>query len=150
MAIERVFVAGAGLMGHGIGQGHAAIGKQVTLYEPDIARAQAGRERIAGNLDRAVAKGRLSQEDRDATLARVAATDDLEAVRTADIVIEAVYEDVDVKRRLWSMIDERATDGAILASNTSSISIDELAEAVGKARRARFVGMHFFIPVPVS
>jgi 3-hydroxybutyryl-CoA dehydrogenase len=149
MAIERVFIAGAGLMGHGIGQVHAAIGKDVTLYEPDIARAEAGRERIAGNLDRAVAKGRLTQEDRDAILRRVAATDDLEAVRSADIVIEAVYEDVDVKRRLWLMIDERAPDDAILASNTSSISIDDLAEAVGKARRERFVGMHFFSPVPV-
>src|SRR5574338_1477434 len=149
MAIERVTVAGAGLMGHGIGQVHAAIGKDVTLYEPDIARAEAGRERIAGNLDRAVAKGRLSQEDRDAILGRVRATDDLESVRTADIVIEAVYEDVDVKRRLWSMIDERAPDGAILASNTSSISIDDLAQAVAAPRRSRFVGMHFFSPVPV-
>jgi 3-hydroxybutyryl-CoA dehydrogenase len=149
MAIERVFVAGAGLMGHGIGQVHAAIGKQVTLYEPDIARAEAGRERIAGNLDRAVSKGRLAQEERDAILGRVLATDDLEALRTADIVIEAVYEDVDVKRRLWTMIDERAPEGAILASNTSSISIDDLAQAVGESRRTRFVGMHFFSPVPV-
>ena len=96
MAIERVFVAGAGLMGHGIGQVHAAIGKQVTLYEPDIARAEAGRERIAGNLERAVSKGRLTEEERVAILGRVAATDDLEAVRAADIVIEAIYEDVEV------------------------------------------------------
>ena len=149
MAIERVFVAGAGLMGHGIGQVHAAIGKHVTLYEPDIARAQAGRDRIAGNLDRAVAKGRLTDEDRNAIMARVAATDDLEAARAADIVIEAVYEDSEVKRRLWSMIDERAPEAAIFASNTSSISIDELATAVGEPRRQRFVGMHFFSPVPV-
>jgi 3-hydroxybutyryl-CoA dehydrogenase len=149
MAIDRVFVAGAGLMGHGIGQVHAAIGKQVTLYEPDIARAEAGRERIAGNLERAVSKGRLTDEDRNAILRRVTATDDLEAVRSADIVIEAVYEDANVKRRLWSMIDERAPDGAILASNTSSISIDELAAAVAAPRRERFVGMHFFSPVPV-
>jgi 3-hydroxybutyryl-CoA dehydrogenase len=149
MAIERVFVAGAGLMGHGIGQVHAAIGKSVTLYEPDIARAQAGRDRIAGNLDRAVVKSKLSQEDRDAILSRVGATDDLEAVRSADIVIEAVYEDAEVKRRLWSMIDERAPEAAIFASNTSSISIDDLARAVAAPRRARFVGMHFFSPVPV-
>jgi 3-hydroxybutyryl-CoA dehydrogenase len=149
MAIERVFVAGAGLMGHGIGQVHAAIGKHVTLYEPDIERAEAGRERIAGNLDRSVSKGRLAQEDRDSILGRITATDDLEAVRAADIVIEAVYEDAEVKRRLWSMIDERAPDDAIFASNTSSISIDELAGAVSAPRRARFVGMHFFSPVPV-
>jgi 3-hydroxybutyryl-CoA dehydrogenase len=149
MTIERVFVAGAGLMGHGIGQVHAAIGKHVTLYEPDIARAEAGRERIAGNLDRALSKGRLTEHERNAILGRVTATDDLEAVRSADIVIEAVYEDTDVKRRLWSMIDERAPDAAILASNTSSISIDALAEAVSAGRRPRFVGMHFFSPVPV-
>ena len=71
MTIERVFVAGAGLMGHGIAQVHAAIGLSVALYEPDLARAEAGRDRIAGNLDRSVAKGRLSPEDRDATLARI-------------------------------------------------------------------------------
>jgi len=149
MAIERVFVAGAGLMGHGIGQVHAAIGKQVALYEPDLARARAGRERIAGNLDRSVAKGRLTAEERDAILARVVATDDLDVVRTADLVIEAVFEDADVKRRLWSGLDERARESTIFASNTSSISIDELAEALAPARRARFVGMHFFSPVPV-
>ena len=67
MTIERVFVAGAGLMGHGIAQVHAAIGLAVALYEPDLARAEAGRDRIAGNLDRSVAKGKLSQEERDAT-----------------------------------------------------------------------------------
>jgi 3-hydroxybutyryl-CoA dehydrogenase len=147
--IERVFVAGAGLMGHGIGQVHAAIGKQVILYEPDLSRAEAGRERIAGNLERAVAKGRLTAEDREATLARVAATDDLDRVRDADLVIEAVFEDLDVKKALWSSLDERAPDATIFATNTSSISIDRLADALSPGRRDRFVGMHFFSPVPV-
>jgi 3-hydroxybutyryl-CoA dehydrogenase len=149
MPIERVFVAGAGLMGHGIGQVHAAIGRQVTLYEPDLARAEAGRERIAGNLDRAVAKGKLEAADRDATLGRVSVTSDLSAVRDADIVIEAVFEDLEVKRSLWRALDERAPEATIFASNTSSISIDSLAKAVSPARRERFVGMHFFSPVPV-
>ena len=149
MPIERVFVAGAGLMGHGIGQVHAAIGKQVTLFEPDLARAEAGRERIAGNLDRAVAKGKLDAADRDATLGRVSVTSDLSAVRDAHIVIEAVFEDLEVKRTLWRQLDERAPEATIFASNTSSISIDSLAEAVSAARRERFVGMHFFSPVPV-
>ena len=75
--IARVFVAGAGLMGHGIAQVHAAIGKDVVLYEPDIERAEAGRERIAGNLQRSVDKGRLTAEERDATLARVEPTADI-------------------------------------------------------------------------
>jgi 3-hydroxybutyryl-CoA dehydrogenase len=149
MPIERVFVAGAGLMGHGIGQVHAAIGKHVVLYEPELARAQAGRERIAGNLERALAKGKIDSNERDATVGRVVASDDLEHVRSADLVIEAVFEDVDVKRGLWKSLDERAPDDTIFASNTSSISIDNLAEAVAPERRARFVGMHFFSPVPV-
>ena len=149
MAIDRVFVAGAGLMGHGIAQVHAATGLQVTLYEPELARAEAGRDRIAANLERAVAKGKLAADDRDATLSRVSATDDRAAVGDADLAIEAVFEDVDVKTALWSELDRLAPPAAIFASNTSSISIERLAVAVGPGRRKRFVGMHFFSPVPV-
>ncbi|MFP5343598.1 MAG: 3-hydroxyacyl-CoA dehydrogenase family protein [Candidatus Limnocylindria bacterium] len=149
MRIERIFVAGAGLMGHGIAQVHAAIGRAVTLYEPDVARAEAGRERIAGNLDRAVAKGRLAAAEREATLERVHATDALDEAADADLVIEAIVEDVEAKRALWRELDGIAPAPAIFASNTSSISIAALAEAVAPARRARFVGMHFFSPVPV-
>ncbi len=149
MSIERVFVAGAGLMGHGIAQVHAAIGLPVVLYEPDLSRAEAGRDRIAANLDRAVAKGRLSQEDRDATLARVEPTADLARVADADLVIEAVFEDLAVKSALWRDLDGHAPAPAIFASNTSSIAIHRLAEAVTRERRERFVGMHFFSPVPV-
>jgi 3-hydroxybutyryl-CoA dehydrogenase len=149
MPIEHVFVAGAGLMGHGIGQVQAAIGKQVALYEPELARAEAGRERIAGNLDRSVTKGRLTQEDRDAILGRVVATDQLDFVRQADLVVEAVFEDAEVKGKLWASLDERAPERTIFATNTSSISIDELAQALTTERRGRFVGMHFFSPVPV-
>jgi 3-hydroxybutyryl-CoA dehydrogenase len=149
MSIDTVFVAGAGLMGHGIGQVHAAIGKRVMLYEPDLSRAEAGRERIAGNLERAVAKGKLDAADRDATLARISATDDMRGVREADLVVEAVFEDLDIKRELWRELDELAPERTIFASNTSSISIDSLASAVSPGRKARFVGMHFFSPVPV-
>jgi 3-hydroxybutyryl-CoA dehydrogenase len=149
MSIERVFVAGAGLMGHGIAQVHAAIGKQVVLYEPELARAIAGRDRIAGNLERAVAKSKLHAAERDATLERLVPTDDPGRAADADLVVEAVFEDQAVKAELWRRLDAIAPGGAIFASNTSSISIDTLAEAVGEARRARFVGMHFFSPVPV-
>ncbi len=149
MTIQRVFVAGAGLMGHGIAQVHAAIGKTVALYEPDLARAEAGRARIAGNLDRAIAKGRLTTEERDAILARIEATAKLDAVRDADLVIEAVFEDADIKATLWRQLDERAAPSTIFASNTSSIAIHRLADALGEGRRARFLGMHFFSPVPV-
>ena len=149
MSVDRVFVAGAGLMGHGIAQVHAAIGKQVVLYEPELERATAGRDRIAGNLERAVAKGRLDGADRDATLARLVPTDDPGRARDADLVVEAVFEDQAVKAELWRRLDSIAPAEAIFASNTSSISIDTLAAAVDAARRPRFVGMHFFSPVPV-
>ena len=149
MTIDRVFVAGAGLMGHGIAQVHAAAGMAVTLYEPDLARAEAGRERIAGNLDRAVAKSKLHGTEREAILGRCRATDDLAAAADADLVVEAVFEDVDVKTALWAALDRVAPAGAIFGSNTSSIAIDRLAAAVGESRRARFVGVHFFSPVPV-
>ncbi len=149
MTIDGVFVAGAGLMGHGIAQVHAAIGKRVWLYEPELDRAVVGRERIAGNLDRAVAKGRLEPADRAATLERIVPTDDLAAAGGADLAVEAVFEDVAVKTRLWAELDRLAPAGAIFASNTSSISIDLLAGSVDAGRRPRFVGMHFFSPVPV-
>jgi len=146
---ERTLVAGAGLMGHGIAQALAATGRRVALYEPELARATAGRDRIAGNLDRSVAKGRLSAEDREAILARVVATDDPATAREVDLIVEAVFEDVGIKTRLWSELDGLAPAGAIFATNTSSIAIDRLAAAVGEERRTRFVGMHFFSPVPV-
>jgi 3-hydroxybutyryl-CoA dehydrogenase len=149
MAIETVFVGGAGLMGHGIAQVFAASGRRVVLYEPELARAEAGRERIAGNLERSVAKGRLEASARDETLARIRATADAGDAADAGLVVEAIFEDVDVKRRFWSDLDGRAPAGAIFASNTSSISIDTLAAAVGAERRPAFVGMHFFSPVPV-
>jgi 3-hydroxybutyryl-CoA dehydrogenase len=149
MTIERVFVAGAGLMGHGIAQVHAAIGKQVTLYEPELARAEAGRDRIAGNLERAVAKGRLEAAQREATLRRLIATSDPDAVADADLVVEAVFEDLRVKAALWHELDALAQPSTIFATNTSSIAIRRLAEAVSAERRQRFVGMHFFSPVPV-
>jgi 3-hydroxybutyryl-CoA dehydrogenase len=149
MTIERVFVAGAGLMGHGIAQVHAAIGKQVTVYEPDLARAEAGRDRIAGNLERSVAKGRLDAAARDATLELLTPTSDPASVVGADLVIEAVFEDLRVKTALWRELDALAQPATIFATNTSSIAIRRLAEAVSTERRQRFVGMHFFSPVPV-
>ncbi len=149
MTIERALVAGAGLMGHGIAQVLAAAGKRVALYEPDLARATAGRDRVADSLARAVAKGRLAGGEREAILSRLTATDRIGAARDADIVVEAVFEDEAVKAALWAELDAIAPDRAVFASNTSSISIDRLAAATSPGRRARFVGMHFFSPVPV-
>jgi 3-hydroxybutyryl-CoA dehydrogenase len=149
MSIERVFVAGAGLMGHGIAQVHALAAKEVTLYEPDRTRAVAGRDRIAANLERQVAKGKLEPAERDAALGRTDPTDDLATAAGADLVIEAVFEDLEVKTALWRDLDGVAAPAAIFASNTSSISIDALAGACRPARAPGFLGMHFFSPVPV-
>ena len=149
MTNERAMVAGAGLMGHGIAQVLAATGRSIALYEPDLGRAEAGRERIARNLERSVAKGRLAPDDRAEILTRIHPTADLAAAADADLVVEAVFEDLAVKSRLWAELDRRAPADAIFASNTSSIAIDSLAAAVGDARRTRFLGMHFFSPVPV-
>jgi 3-hydroxybutyryl-CoA dehydrogenase len=148
MTTERALVAGAGLMGHGIAQVLAVTGRHVALYEPDRGRADAGRDRIAGNLERSVAKRRLTADERDAILARVEPTDDLSAAADAALVVEAIFEDVDAKTALWAQLDRRAPATAIFATNTSSIAIDRLAASVGEGRRGRFVGMHFFSPVP--
>lgn len=148
MAIERVFVAGAGTMGHGIAQVVAAAGLEALLFEPELARADAGRERIAANLERSVAKGRLGRGDAEVTLARVRATDRAADVADADLVIEAVVEDAGAKERLWRELDALAPPTTLFATNTSSIPIDRLAASVGPARRARFLGMHFFNPAP--
>jgi 3-hydroxybutyryl-CoA dehydrogenase len=149
MPIERAFVAGAGLMGHGIAQVLAAAGRTVDLYEPDLDRAVAGRERLAANLERAVGRGRLDATKCVEILHRIAATDRIAAAGEADLVVEAIFEDEDAKRTLWAALDAVAPGRAIFATNTSSISIDRLAGPLAAGRRPAFCGMHFFSPVPV-
>ena len=149
--MERtVIVCGAGLMGHGIAQVLAAAGATVRLYEPDLGRAEAGLARIAGNLERAVAKGKLDGAERAAVLGRISASGDLRAAAAgADLAVEAIVEDEAAKRTLFAALDATVPLRAILATNTSSMPIARLAEAVAAARRPRVVGMHFFSPVPV-
>ncbi len=147
---RSVVVCGAGLMGHGIAQVLAAAGAEVRLYEPELARAEAGVARIAGNLDRAVAKGKVDGAIRSTILERLTAVDDLAAASAGvDLAIEAIVEDEAAKRALFAALDAAAPPEAILATNTSSIPIARIADAVAPARRARVVGMHFFSPVPV-
>jgi 3-hydroxybutyryl-CoA dehydrogenase len=147
---RTVLVCGAGLMGHGIAQVMAAAGHTVRVYEPDRARSEAGIDRISGNLGRAVDKGRITPEDRDAALERLAIAGSVEeGANGIDFVVEAVFEDEGVKRALFTELDRVAPPPAILASNTSSIPIARLAAAVSPARRRLVVGMHFFSPVPV-
>ena len=147
MNIERVFVMGAGLMGHGIAQVSAAAGKSVTLSDRSAELAEEGKARIAGNLARQVEKGKLEQGAAEAILARIATAVGADAAAGHDIVIEAVFEDEAIKRETWGRLTAAADAGAIFASNTSSISITSLATATD--RPARFIGLHFFSPVPV-
>ena len=150
MAERKVLVCGAGFMGHGIGQVMAAAGHRVALYEPEIARAEAGRARIGANLERAVGKGKITEQDREQQLARVTVTSSLpDAAQKAELIIEAVFEDEQVKRELFAQAAAHATEGAVLSSNTSSISITRLASSLPGEWRPNFVGMHFFSPVPV-
>ena len=150
MTARTVLVCGAGFMGHGIAQVMAAAGHDVLLYEPDTARAEAGRARIDTNLGRSVAKGRITDDERAAMLGRISVAEDLaDGAAKADLVVEAVFEDEQVKRDLFGELDKAAPDHAVFASNTSSISISRLASAVTDSRRKRFVGIHFFSPVPV-
>src|SRR3712207_5259286 len=129
MTSRRAVVCGAGLMGHGIAQVLAATGRDVALYEPDRARAEAGRTRIAGNLERSVSKGRISAEERDEQLGRVRVAESLDEAADAELVVEAIIEDEGAKRALFAELDGAASPETILASNTSSISITRLATA---------------------
>ena len=147
MSLDRVFVIGAGLMGHGIAQVSAAAGKIVTLADRTAELAEKGKARVAGNLARSVEKGRLAQDEADAILARISSGVGAERAAGQDILIEAVFEDEAVKRKTWGELSAAADAGAMFASNTSSISITSLATATD--RPSRFIGLHFFSPVPV-
>ena len=147
MSLDRVFVLGAGLMGHGIAQVSAAAGKAVTLADRTEDLAAKGRQRIAANLARQVEKGKLERADADAILGRVTTGVGVEGAGGHDLVIEAVFEDEAIKRESWAAITDVADAAAIFATNTSSISITALATATD--RPDRFIGLHFFSPVPV-
>lgn len=147
MSIDRVFVIGAGLMGHGIAQVSAAAGKQVTLADRTQELADKGKGRIASNLDRQVEKGRLERAAADEILGRVTTATGTDAATGHQLVVEAVFEDEALKRETWSALSRTADPDALFASNTSSISITGLATATD--RPSRFIGLHFFSPVQV-
>jgi 3-hydroxybutyryl-CoA dehydrogenase len=147
MSLDRVFVIGAGLMGHGIAQVSVAAGKHVTLADRTDDLAEKGKARIGGNLKRQVDKGKLEQATADEILGRVTTASGTDGAAGHDVVIEAVFEDEAVKRETWAALTDAADADAIFASNTSSISITALATATDRPQR--FIGLHFFSPVPV-
>jgi len=143
----RVAVLGAGTMGNGIAQVFAQNGHTVALRDLEPAILERARGTIEKSLAKLVEKGRLQAADKDATLGRIAAVTDLNAINAADLVIEAVVESFDAKVAALREADRRVGPEAILASNTSSISITRLAAATG--RPAQVIGMHFMNPVPL-
>jgi len=147
MQVAKVGVVGAGQMGAGIAQVCAAIGKNVLLCDIKQEFVDNGMKTIDGNLSRSVSKERISQADMDETLENIQTTLELGDLRECDIIIEAIVENVDIKKNLFKDLGESCKDGAILASNTSSIPIGILAEASGRPEMV--VGMHFMNPVPV-
>ncbi|UUO04204.1 3-hydroxybutyryl-CoA dehydrogenase [Mycolicibacterium novocastrense] len=135
-------------MGSGIAEVAAKAGANVVVYEPSEELVEAGRKRITGSLERAADKGKLSESDRDATLARLSYTTNLADLADRQLVIEAVVEDESVKGKIFAQLDEIITDpDAVLASNTSSIPIMKIAAATKNP--SRVLGLHFFNPVPV-
>ena len=147
-AIKKVAVIGSGQMGGGIAQISATNGFETVVYDLSdaaLSKCKALHDKL---LARAVEKGRMSEDDSKATKGRITYASKQDSIYDADIVIEAVVEDINVKKKIFSGLAGKFTDNQILASNTSSISITDLATSVGDSAD-RFIGMHFFNPVPV-
>jgi 3-hydroxybutyryl-CoA dehydrogenase len=147
MAIEKVGVVGCGLMGSGIAQIAAAAGCQVTVREVNAALLEKGLQSIDKNLQRLVDKGTLPAAERDQMRGRLHGTTNLEDLKDCDLIIEAIIEQLPAKRELWTALDKICPKHTIFASNTSSLSITEMATFT--QRPDRFLGLHFFNPVPV-
>lgn len=147
MTIKRVGILGSGIMGSGIAEVAAKTGHEVVLRSRKQETADAMVASLTKSLTKQVDRGKLSQEDADAALARVTATDHIGAVADCDLVIESVVEDMDVKKALFAELDGICKDGAIIATNTSTLSVIDMA--VATQRPDRVVGVHFFNPAPM-
>ncbi len=146
--IARVAVLGAGTMGHGIAQVCAAAGCAVAMHDVDEEAVSRGVARIRANLDKGVELGKVEAAGRDAVLSRVRTTTSIaDAAAAADLVIEAAPESLELKRRIFAEVDAAAPGHALLATNTSALSIELLARSV--ADPSRFLGLHFFNPVHI-
>ncbi|MFE0691175.1 3-hydroxyacyl-CoA dehydrogenase family protein [Streptomyces sp. JH002] len=144
---RNLAVVGAGLMGSGIAQVAAQGGWTVTLVDTTEQALARGRGGIEASLEKFAAKGRISAEDAGATLGRISTGTELDAAADADLVVEAVFEQADIKRDIFATLDGLVKDTTVLASNTSAIPITKLAAAT--SRPERVVGTHFFSPVPM-
>ncbi|MFH9421743.1 3-hydroxyacyl-CoA dehydrogenase family protein [Streptomyces sp. NPDC017529] len=144
---KKLAVIGAGLMGSGIAQVSAQAGWDVVLRDVTDGALARGKGGIEASYEKFVAKGKLAADEAGRALARITTTTDLDAAADADIVVEAVFERIDVKREIFQNLDKLVKDEAVLASNTSAIPITKIAAATGRPERV--VGTHFFSPVPM-
>ena len=146
---DKVGVIGLGLMGHGICQVAAQSGvhSSVVAYEPEEKFLEKGRERIEKSIGKLVEKGKISQEDAGNAIGRIEFTTDMGALKDSDFIVEAVIENMDLKRDLYTKLGDLCDEKTIFASNTSSLSISEMAQF--SKRTDRFVGVHFFNPVQI-
>jgi 3-hydroxybutyryl-CoA dehydrogenase len=147
MEIQKVGVAGLGLMGHGIAQVAAQAGYDVVAREVDDERLQKGLGKIEKQLARAVEKGKLEQSAADEVRGRIAGTTGFDGFEDCDLVIEAITENLGMKLELWRELDGLVKDGAVFATNTSSLSVIDQAASTGRPNR--FIGLHFFNPAQV-
>jgi 3-hydroxybutyryl-CoA dehydrogenase len=145
--VQDVGVVGAGFMGSGIAESAARAGLRVRVYEPNAGPLEQSRARIAASVDRAVRGGKMDAEQAQELQERITFSSELHSLHGAELVIEAIVEDEEVKRRMFRSLDDALDDSVILASNTSSIPIAGLAAATH--RPSRVIGLHFFSPVPV-
>ena len=145
MEIRKIFVVGSGLMGSGIAQTALQYGYEVTLNDKNQAALERGQAGIESRLARLVEKGKLTAQEKDDCMSRLTISATVELAADADLVIEAIFENLDAKRAIFQELDNICDEHTIFASNTSSISLTSLAAAT--AHPERVVGMHFFSPV---
>jgi 3-hydroxybutyryl-CoA dehydrogenase len=147
MAIKRVGVVGCGLMGHGIAQVSAQAGYDVVVREVDERKLEGGLGKIQKQLGRAVEKGKMEQSQADEVMGRIKGTLDYKDFADCDLVIEAISEDLDAKLEMWKELDGIVSNGAVFATNTSSLSV--VNQAAVTNRPEQFIGLHFFNPAQV-
>jgi 3-hydroxybutyryl-CoA dehydrogenase len=147
MAFKKIGVVGAGTMGNGIAQAFAQAGFDVVMSDVAQAALDRAMATISGSYDRLIKKEKMTAEQKAAALARIKTATELAALKDADLVIEAATENLDLKLKIFKQLDELAKADAVIASNTSSISITKLAAAT--KRPDKVIGMHFFNPVPL-
>ncbi|AYE34653.1 3-hydroxybutyryl-CoA dehydrogenase [Clostridium septicum] len=145
--MEKIFVIGAGTMGAGIVQAFAQKGHEVIVRDIKDEFVERGIAGINKGLSKKVAKGKMTEEDKEAILSRITGTTDMKLAEDCDLVIEAAVENMQIKKQIFAELDEICKESTILASNTSSLSITEVASATKRADKV--IGMHFFNPAPV-